>query len=306
TGLGMAPFLVNHPVLLHNWVRAREMALARVLARSTITPDQRARLVTLAGRAARHLEDWQVPAPDHNAILRRLEVDWAAFLPVLANASTFLELWQVADAQSDSLQELLAALLIELCPEDVDDLAADMCDPCGPLLAPFEDTGAVKTAIENDWGWALGCNYDDADECRRFWYVSADKLEPRLGDRFADPGAELETPLDIARRVAALYGDLPNEPQPVTAFTALHPHHAHAINRVALLIRYPYAEIRDNLIAATCRPIDMLRCKLSYLGATKFDPKSDLWTRITLAQGAPLVDELRPEMDDWWLPVMEQ
>ena len=30
TGLGMAPFLVRHPVLIHNWFDARETALARV------------------------------------------------------------------------------------------------------------------------------------------------------------------------------------------------------------------------------------------------------------------------------------
>src|SRR5262249_17850700 len=30
TGLGMAPFLVRHPVLTHNWFLARETALARV------------------------------------------------------------------------------------------------------------------------------------------------------------------------------------------------------------------------------------------------------------------------------------
>jgi hypothetical protein len=46
----------------------------------------------------------------------------------------------------------------------------------------------------------------------------------------------------------------------------------------------------------------MLRCKLSYFGAAKFDPKSDRWVRITLAQGAPLFDELDGR-DDWWLPV---
>ncbi|MEO0381839.1 MAG: hypothetical protein AAF252_16340, partial [Pseudomonadota bacterium] len=76
------------------------------------------------------------------------------------------------------------------------------------------------------------------------------------------------------------------------------------VARIAILARYPYGEIHDNLIAATCRPIDMLRCKLSFFGATKFDPKSDLWTRITLAQGAPLGDELSPDADDWWLPVL--
>ena len=181
-----------------------------------------------------------------------------------------------------------------------------MGDPFGPLVAPFADTDAVKSAVAAQWGWATACDYDMADHCRRFWYVSAAKLEPRLGDRFADPGAELESPLDVARRVAALAADLPDLATPVSAFVARYPQHALAIQRVALLARYPYAEIRDNLIAATCRPIDMLRCKLSFFGATKFDPKSDLWTRITLAQGAPLGDELRPEMDDWWLAVMQQ
>jgi hypothetical protein len=32
TGLGMAPFLVNHPDLLNNWITARETAIARVRA----------------------------------------------------------------------------------------------------------------------------------------------------------------------------------------------------------------------------------------------------------------------------------
>lgn len=306
TGLGMAPFLVNHPVLLHNWTQARETALARVCARDMITDTQKERLNTLALRAQKHLADWHVPADEHDAILRRLETGWAAFRPMIKAAGSFDALWQLAQDQTDTLQELLIALLIETCPEDVDDLARDMCDRHGPLIAPFADTDAVKAAIEDGWVWALNCDFDNADDCRRFWYVSEAKLEPRLGDRFAEPGAELETPLDIARRVAQLHADLPEAPQPVSAFTETHPRHAHAINRVALMARYPYAEIRDNLIAATCRPIDMLRCKLSFFGATKFDPKSDLWTRITLAQGAPLGNELRPEMDDWWLPVMEQ
>jgi hypothetical protein len=73
--------------------------------------------------------------------------------------------------------------------------------------------------------------------------------------------------------------------------------------RVACAARYPYGEIRDNLIGEDCLPIDMLRCKLAFFGASKFDPKSDRWTRITLCQGAPLFDELQDRADDWWLPV---
>lgn len=307
TGLGMAPFLVTHPVLLNNWMIARETALARVRGVDNLGPDTQDRITHLAQRAADHLSQWHVPAADHNATLRTLEQDWAAFRPQLNDLSqdhAIEALWHSAQSQSVPLQELLAALLIEAFGDEVDGLAECMGDPFGPLITPFSGTNALHKAIAQDWGWALKQDYADRETCRRFWYVSEAKLEPRLGDRFVDDGAELETPMDIARRVAALHADLPDDDMTVSAFLADHPEHAHATQRIATRARYPYSEIHDNLIAATCRPIDMLRCKLSFFGATKFDPKSDLWTRITLAQGAPLGDELSPDKDDWWLPVL--
>ncbi|MEO0389958.1 MAG: hypothetical protein AAF218_03360, partial [Pseudomonadota bacterium] len=308
TGLGMAPFLVTHPVLFNNWMMARETALARVRSVDRITVDQAHRLKTLAKRAADHVGDWHVPSTDHNTTLRTLHGDWARFSAHFDHPTQthpIDALWQAGQCESAPLQELLAAVVIEAFPDLVDGLADRMGDPFGALSTPFCGTQDLRHAIERDWAWALEKNYNTADECRRFWYVSAAKLEPRLGDRFAEPGCELETPLDIARRVAGLWAALPDGDRPVSDFLADHPDHAHAASRVGILARYPYAEIRDNLIAATCRPIDMLRCKLSFFGATKFDPKSDLWTRITLAQGAPLGDELSPQMDDWWLPVIQ-
>ena len=74
--------------------------------------------------------------------------------------------------------------------------------------------------------------------------------------------------------------------------------------RVQIGARFTYAEIQDNVIAASCGPIDILRGKLAFFGASKFDPKSDLWTRITMYQGAPLDDELNSDdSDDWCFPV---
>ncbi|WP_223420768.1 hypothetical protein [Tateyamaria pelophila] len=307
TGLGMAPFLVNHPVLLNNWMMARETALARVRQIETLSEDQQAHLKALAKRAAQHLSEWHVPASDHDEALRRLEREWTGFahhFDALDAPRPMDALWAVAQNASVALQELLLSLILEPFGDLIDGLADCMGDPFGPLTSPFGGTQALRHAIETNWPWVFGIDYTDAEACRRFWYVSAAKLEPRLGDRYLDVGAELETPLDIGRRVKALYENLPTTDAPVSAFLEAHPGHALAISRVALTARYPYADIRDNLIASTCRPIDMLRCKLSFFGATKFDPKSDLWTRITLAQGAPLGDELMPENDDWWMPVL--
>jgi hypothetical protein len=53
------------------------------------------------------------------------------------------------------------------------------------------------------------------------------------------------------------------------------------------------------------RPIDILRFKLSFFGASKYDPKSDLWTRITLFQGAPLPHQLYEDnASDWLFPYL--
>ena len=78
------------------------------------------------------------------------------------------------------------------------------------------------------------------------------------------------------------------------------------VRRVLLSERAPYAEIRDNIISAAMRPIDILRFKLSFFGATRFDPRSDRWTRITMFQHAPLMEEIAStDVDDWFLPPLE-
>ena len=48
------------------------------------------------------------------------------------------------------------------------------------------------------------------------------------------------------------------------------------------------------------KPIDMLRCKLSFFGATRFDPRSDRWVRICMYQNAPFPEELAENYDDYW------
>ena len=67
-----------------------------------------------------------------------------------------------------------------------------------------------------------------------------------------------------------------------------------------------FAEIQDNTISSSMLPIDLLRCKLSFFGATKFDPRSDRWVRITMFQGYPFPEELHgADIDDMAYPPIQ-
>lgn len=306
TGLGMAPFLVSHPLLLDAWMQVRETALARVRAVPELTSAQIDRLHVLARRVSRHLAEWNVADSTAQAEIEKLREEWQVFSVslsdvILCGEEPVNSLWEAAQDGSVALQELVAAFLIEPFGSLVDGLTDCMATPFVPQIDPAMSIGDLQTALMRDWGWALSLDFDAADQEAQFWYVSEAKLEPRLGLRREEPGADRESPLDVARQVQEMARALEPHDGDLVSFLRAAPRHRAAVRRVQTLMRHPYAEIRDNLIAGTCRPIDMLRCKLAFFGAAKFDPKSDRWTRITLAQGAPLFDEL-DQAPDWWMP----
>lgn len=307
TGLGMAPFLVTHPLLLDAWMHVRETAIARVRAIPALSAEQIERLYALTARAGQHLAEWNVPdeiASDRIAVLRK---EWIAFADtltpeVMTGPSPIDRILNDSAKYSVDCQELIAAMVLEPFGELVDGLTTCMATPFEPQIDPAMTCQTLSDMIAQDWDWACAIDYDNPQDCQQFWYVSEEKQEPRLGDRHSEPGAELESPLDISRQISRLKADLEPSERSVAEFLATHPQHRSAVRRVQTLALHPYAEIRDNLLSKDCLPIDMLRCKLAFFGAAKFDPKSDRWTRITLCQGAPLADEL-DNADDWWLPV---
>lgn len=309
TGLGMAPFLVTHPLLLHQWVYTRRRALRRALAGGGA--GEGARLQQLLTRAARHLTQWHAADAQQQQRTRTLQQEVAALLraqPTWGRAAQPRRaLHRLARRQSYDCQELIAALLLEAEPA-VNALSAHLSTTRQIAVQPAMRVHRLQQLIEQNFAWTTALDYDLPQHSHRFWYVSEEKAEPRLGLRRQQPGSEKEMPLDIARRVCALAQALAAAPpqQSVGAFLLDKPHLRLAVRRVQAQAAHRYAEIADNLIGEDCLPINMLRFKLACFGACKFDPKSDLWTRIALFQGAPLAETLHEaDADDWWLPVYE-
>jgi hypothetical protein len=311
TGLGMAPFLVNHPALLDRWITARETALARV--RGLRAPETWPLLPPLVARAARLVAGWRV---DDRVQQRRID-GLAADLDHLAahlkggprGALPFDALYRWSEtALTLEGQELLVSLLIEPHGDLVDDLAETMAidEELTFTIDGSMTTATLMALIESRYGFALDTDFSDPAAQARFWYVSEEKLEPRLGERHEEPGAEHEQPLGVARDVNALSRTLRTSDQrDVAGFLLRHPEHRHVIRRIQIAAQHPYSEIHDNLLSAGMRPIDLLRCKLACFGATRFDPKSDRWVRITMFQNAPLPSDIgQRDPDDWALPAI--
>jgi len=314
TGLGMAPFLIGHPKLINAWISARETALARVRAVTDPRPETVERFHTLLDRAVLHVRQW----PTTDALQQQRCAELIDQLAVLKNAEPLsrtppswddLVAWAEATLGLEA-QELLNSLLIELFPGLVDDLEMQTGSDEAMRVQPSMTLEELKSLIDRDYDWALGFDFATEASNARFWYRSEEKEEPRLGWREREPGADKEMRIAIARDVSRLHAVIDAQaPEMLDAtvgeFMMAFPEWRQTIQRIQSLAGLPYAEFRDNLIDETCRPIDLLRCKLSMFGATKFDPKSDLWTRIAMFQGAPLAQDLsQDDIDDWAFPVL--
>ena len=311
TGLGLGPFIVNHPALFARWVECRELALARVCAEERASAETWREFRRWTARARADVAAWTVADPVQADKIARLADDldrldaFAAGLgPGAAAPWARIRDWAGARLSLEG-QELALSLLIEPHGGLVDDLADRMAveeaemPPAG-LPGRVRD---LRRRMEDGYGWALEPDYARPDAQARFWYVSANKLEPRLGERWEEPGADLELPLATGRDIAACHGDLKRAEQDesLADFLLRRPEHRHIVRRLCNPDLGPYGEIRDNLVGADLLPLDLLRCKLSFFGATHFDPKSDRWLRINMFRHAPYPDEIHAMAPDDWI-----
>jgi hypothetical protein len=316
TGLGMAPFLVNHPALLNAWMQARETAIARVRALPVADAEAQQRFKDLLIRARAGLDRWHTPDERQAERVCELAGDLDRAMGEVASGALDkvrpwdqLYLWAEANLSLEG-QEAIASLMLEPYGDLVDVLSSQMAADEAETFAidGAMNVGRLIGLARKHFDWALKLDFDSRTETARFWYASEEKLEPRLGERYEEEGAHLEQGLGIGREVVNMLAALDGEPREalVAGFLLRHPEHRHAARRVQIAERLPYSEIHDNVLSASMMPIDILRCKLAFFGATRFDPKSDRWVRITMYADAPFPDEIHGmDADDWAWPPLE-
>ena len=310
TGLGMAPFILNHPLLFNNWIMAREEAIARVRSIATATTQELEVFHKLLARSLYSAELWHSDHPIQIDKLDILRKDLAALSNHLSNDTLNIDhpwdaLFHWAEnTLSVDAQECVLSLMLEPYADLVDELsdymAVDTND--SSRIDGSMPVEKLLSVLEDVYSWVLQIDWNDRKNCARAWYVSQEKLEPRLGERFKEPIKDYEQPLAPGRDAARLFTAMQDwsGDRSVAEFLLRHPEHRHTVLRTQTVMHAPYAEIRDNTIAAELLPIDMLRCKLAFFGAIHFNPRSDRWVRICMFANAPYPEELDTHDADFW------
>ena len=308
TGLGMAPFIVNHPALLNQWILAKEKSLQAIRSIEVVNISEYEKFNEYLKIIQENILFWKTDSPYQINKNKNLIKDLKKFQVYISNIQLSKYFWNtvynwVEENTEAECCELVVSLMMEIYPLIVEPFSYEMSidEEIYFEIDASRSIADICQLIEKQYQWLLDVNFDEKENIFNFWYYSKNKQEPRMSDRFSEEGAELELPLAIARDVHALYRELktenPNED--LATYLLKTQQYRHILRRIFICEKLPYSEIQDNTISKKLIPVDMLRLKLSFFGATRFDPRSDRWVRITMYQGAPLMKEIDKSNDTW-------
>ena len=311
TGLGMAPFIVNHPTLLNNWISARETSLKKIREIKNISNEEVGLFLDCLKKSIKNITSWNTESEYQITKIKSLLTDLNKFIIHLDKEFNF--------KQDFAFNEMYLHLEKNYCEECIEYVVSMMMEPFDDIVTPLiqemsseeekyfnihtERTVAdLKTILENKYSEILNIDFSKKENNLNFWFISKNKEEPRLANRFDEMGAELEQPLAIARDIKKLYDllSVSKNSWTIAKFLSTNNELRHVVRRAFIVEKFPYSEIQDNTIGREIMPIDMLRLKLSFFGALKFDPRSDKWLRICMFQGAPLPEQLK-NYDEYWV-----
>ena len=310
TGLGMAPFIVNHPTLLHKWIYCREKALKEIRSIEEVNASDLNIFKDCLAKSKTSINSWLTDSKYQKNKINSLKSDLIKFDRYLEKECSIkikylwneIYIWSSKNLEEECL-EYIVSMMMEPYDNIIDPLINNMSSEEDEYftIPAHKKVSDLKTILESNYKSIIKIDFKEKNSTANFWFISKNKEEPRVANRYEEHGAELEQPLAIARDIKKLYEKITQAKQSSTIaeFLLYNDDVRHVVRRAFIIDKFPYSEIQDNTIGASLVPIDMLRLKLSFFGAVKFDPRSDKWLRINMYQGAPLSNELKNSNDTW-------
>ena len=307
TGLGMALFLIKHPRIIDKWISIREKALSEI-AVQTVDDTSKQYVLQLLRRARQHIFSVFTIDEQQKELNINASAEIEDLIVTIKNLENSKEIWKSAITVSMGYgletQEILIACLLDVYPEISDTYEDDVNADEQWISIVGVSIKELRKVLQDRYRWAINIDFTHPNNVYWFWYRSEEKVEPRIGVREEEAGTELELPLDIGRQVHKLYNVITtiDDNCHLSEFLIEHPEFSTITRRVWTMGNSLFGDIQANSLQKENTPMYFLRSKLAMLGATKFDPRSDKWVRVTFFQNAPLLDELHT--GEWLFPLL--
>ena len=195
TGLGMAPFIVNHPTLLNNWILCRETALKKIREIKKVKTQDSELFKICVRNSIKNITSWNTESEYQLKKINHLLRDVRKFIDFVENKFSFETHYP--------FNEIYLWLEKEACEECIEYIVSIMMEPFGEITEPLikkmssdeekyfniptnRTAGDLKNIIEKKYPNILEIDFEKQENYKKFWFISKNKEEPRLADRFKE------------------------------------------------------------------------------------------------------------------------
>ena len=167
TGLGMAPFIVNHPALLNQWIIAKEKALKAIRSISSVSKKEKDIFQSYLSTIQENIKYWKTESDYQKKKNKQLLKDLDNFQNYYSTFSlkdyfwNSIYEWTEANTQSECC-EFIISLMMEVYPDIVEPLSFEMSINEDEYF-DIDTSRTIKEVcqlIEDQYTWLLDINFD--------------------------------------------------------------------------------------------------------------------------------------------------
>ena len=193
----MAPFIVNHPTLLNNWILAKETVLKKIREIKNVDPKELELFRNCLIKSQKNIENWKTESEFQIKKINELKIDLEKFSKYLNNQLDINKEYLFNDIYiwaENNLTDEGVEYIVSLMMEPYDHIVKPMINEMSSYEDEYFEIPTIRTIqelrniLENNYSEILKIDFSDKESNQNFWFISKNKEEPRLADRYLQKG----------------------------------------------------------------------------------------------------------------------
>ena len=181
TGLGMAPFIINHPTLLNNWILARETALKKIREIKEVKIRDSKNFFKCLKKSIKNITSWHTDSEFQQKKIKELLNDLNKFILFLEKEFNFdqdypfnaIYLWSENNLCDESIEYIVSMMM-----EPYDDIITPLINQMSSEEEKYfniptnKTVNDLKNILENKYTNILKIDFSKKKNNQNFWFIS--------------------------------------------------------------------------------------------------------------------------------------